>query len=84
MGTSLELPTWLVQEMSSGRQPVVSPDLPKVYRQSYREILKADACAIDLHKFNLYFYELGSHLKHFDRKGDVHEILLHVSFFIYN
>nr|XP_023019552.1 DNA replication complex GINS protein PSF3 [Leptinotarsa decemlineata] len=76
-GTSLELPIWLVREMSSGRQPIVSPDLPKIFKESYREILKADAAAVDLHKFSLFFYEMGAHVKHFDRKGDVHEILLH-------
>lgn len=78
-GTNLELPTWLVQEMSSGRQPIVAPELPKIYKESYREILKADPSAVDLHKLNLYFYELGSHVKYFDRKGDVQEILLYVS-----
>lgn len=82
VGTSLELPIWLVQEMSTGRQPIVAPDLPKVYKQSYRDILQADACAVDLHKLNLYYYELGAHLKHFDKKGDVHEILLHVSYLL--
>nr|CAH7731831.1 unnamed protein product [Callosobruchus chinensis] len=39
-----------------------------VYRESYREILKADACAVDLHKYSLHFYEVGSYVKHFDRK----------------
>lgn len=78
-GTYLELPLWLSQEISLSRQPVVAPELPKIYKESYREILKADACAVDLHKFNLYFYEFGSHVKYFDKKGDVHEILLHVS-----
>ncbi|KAJ8984313.1 hypothetical protein NQ317_012284 [Molorchus minor] len=77
IGTSLELPIWLVLEMSTGRQPIVSPELPKIYRDSYCEILQADACAVDLHKFNLYFYELGSYAKRFDRKGAVHETLLH-------
>ncbi|CAH2006423.1 unnamed protein product [Acanthoscelides obtectus] len=54
-GTSLELPLWLVIEMSAGRQPIVTPELPKVFRESYREILKADACAVDLHKYSLHF-----------------------------
>lgn len=80
-GTNLELPVWLVQEMASGRQPIVAPDMPKIYKESYREILMADACTVDLHKLNLYFFELGLHIKHFDRKGDVHNILLHVSIF---
>lgn len=79
MGTELELPLWLVLECSAGRQPIVAPELPKFYREAYREILKADATAVDLHKFNFNFYELGSYVKHFDKKGDVHDILLHVS-----
>lgn len=80
-GTSLELPLWLVSELSQSRAPLVNPELPKIYREAYREILKADACAVDLHKFSLFFYELGSHIKRFDKKQDVHETLLHVSTF---
>ncbi|CAH1101104.1 unnamed protein product [Psylliodes chrysocephalus] len=76
-GTSLELPLWLVSELSQSRAPLVNPELPKIYREAYREILKADACAVDLHKFSLFFYELGSHIKRFDKKQDVHETLLH-------
>ncbi|XP_076267902.1 DNA replication complex GINS protein Psf3 isoform X1 [Rhynchophorus ferrugineus] len=76
-GTELELPLWLVLDASAGRQMIVAPELPKIYREAYREILKADATAVDLHKFNLYFYELGSYVKYFDRREDVHNILLH-------
>lgn len=79
MGTELELPLWLVLECSIGRQPIVAPELPKFYKEAYREILKADATAVDLNKFNFNFYEMGSYVKHFDKKGDVHDILLHVS-----
>lgn len=78
-GAELELPLWLALECAAGRQPVVTTDLPKVYREAYREILKADATAVDLHKFSLYFYELGSYVKHLDRRAEVHDILLHVS-----
>lgn len=78
-GTVLELPLWLCQELSAGRHPVVSIDLPKIYKEAYREILKADPCAVDLHKLNLYFFELGSHVKHLDSKGDVEKVLLQVS-----
>lgn len=78
-GTNLELPMWLVMEISLGRQPVVHPELPKIYKEAYREILKADATAVDLQKFSLYFYELGSHSKAFDSRGDVQDILVHVS-----
>lgn len=77
-GTTLELPTWLVLSMSSGRQPLVTAELPKVYKEAYREILKADPCAVDLHKFGLFFYELGSYVKKFDVREDVSNILIHV------
>ncbi|XP_048523287.1 DNA replication complex GINS protein PSF3 isoform X2 [Dendroctonus ponderosae] len=77
-GTELELPVWLVaSDCSIGRQPIFAPELPKIYKEAYREILKADATAVDLHKFNVYFYELGAYVKQFDRKDDVHAILLH-------
>ncbi|XP_056643740.1 DNA replication complex GINS protein PSF3 isoform X2 [Diorhabda sublineata] len=76
-GTFQELPLWLVDEISLSRQPIVAPDLPKIYRESYREILKADATAVDLHKFSLYFYEVGAYIKHFDRKNEVHDTLIH-------
>jgi GINS complex subunit 3 len=69
---------WLALELTTTRQPIIAPDLPKFYKEAYREILKADPCAVDLHKFGLYFYELGSYAKQFDPRGDVAEILLHV------
>ncbi|XP_060536378.1 DNA replication complex GINS protein PSF3 [Cylas formicarius] len=77
IGTELELPLWLALDISATRQPVVIPELPKIFKEAYREILKADASAVDLHKFNLYFYELGSYIKHMDRREEVHNILLH-------
>ncbi|RZC35156.1 DNA replication complex GINS protein PSF3 [Asbolus verrucosus] len=76
-GTNLELPIWLALDISTSRQPIISPDLPKVYKEAYREILKADPCAVDLHKFGLHFYELGSYVKKFDPRGDVADILIH-------
>lgn len=79
MGTPLELPMWLVQQLGSGRQPVVSVELPRVYKEAYREILKADPKAVNLHKFGLYFYELGAYAKQFDSHKEVAEILIHVS-----
>ncbi|XP_022903698.2 DNA replication complex GINS protein PSF3 [Onthophagus taurus] len=77
IGTSLELPIWLITQIATGRQALAAADLPKVYKEGYREILKADPQAVDLHKFGLYFYELGNYVKVFDNKGDVNEILMH-------
>lgn len=70
---------WLVLSLSSGRQPLVAPELPRVYKEGYREILKADPCAVDLHKFGLFFYELGAYARKFDTRDDVSKILIHVS-----
>lgn len=73
---------WLVQHLGRGRQPVVSVDLPRTYKEAYREILKADPKAVNLYKFGVHFYELGSYVKEFDNKKDVAEILIHVSHLI--
>lgn len=77
-GTSTELPFWLADQLALGRQPLISVDLPQIYKESYREILKADASVINLQKFNLYFYELGLHVKKFDVRGELTDTLLHV------
>ncbi|KAF5300888.1 hypothetical protein FQR65_LT09051, partial [Abscondita terminalis] len=76
-GTKLELPLWLAEPISSGRQPLISVDLPKTYRETHREILKADAVAVDLYKFGNNFYELGLYVSHLDPTGDVLKVLLH-------
>ncbi|CAG9855993.1 unnamed protein product [Phyllotreta striolata] len=75
-GTVMEFPLWLVNEVCVSRVPILNPDLPKIYKESYREILKADACAVDLHRLNLHFYELGSYVKKFDKKNDVHQSII--------
>lgn len=79
VGTILELPLWLIQSISTGRQPLVMPMLPKIYKEAYREILKADASAVDLHKFNLHFYEFGGYVKKIDPRGEVKDCLEQVS-----
>lgn len=65
-GTKLELSYWLAKELCSRRRRIVSVDLPKVYREAYREILRADASVVDLHKLGPYFYGIGTKLMHFD------------------
>ena len=58
-GTNLELPFWLAKSLNVRRQPIVSIESPKVYTDLYRQILKADACVVDLYNFNAFFYEFG-------------------------
>ncbi|XP_077299532.1 DNA replication complex GINS protein Psf3 [Arctopsyche grandis] len=75
-GTSLELPFWLAEGLHSKRSPLLSIEIPKVYKEAYREILKADACAVDLHKLGMYYYDFGCLLSQFDPKGEVGSSLI--------
>ncbi|XP_059060790.1 DNA replication complex GINS protein PSF3 [Achroia grisella] len=71
IGSNVEIPLWLAETLYSRRPSLVSIDLPKIYKDTYREILNADACTIDLHKFAQYFYELGCYIAKYDIKGGV-------------
>ncbi|KAG8041901.1 hypothetical protein G9C98_007205 [Cotesia typhae] len=58
-GTKLEFPFWLASSLQSRRTPIVSVEIPKYYREGYRDILYADACTVTLSKWNQHYYELG-------------------------
>ncbi|CAG4947559.1 unnamed protein product [Colias eurytheme] len=75
-GTNLEIPLWLAESLSSRRPPLCNVDLPKVYKETYREIFNADACTVDLHKLSQYFYELGCYIAKHDIKGEVASTLV--------
>lgn len=77
-GTVIELPFWLADALSSKRPPLVTIEVPKVYKEAYREILKADASAVDLHKLGMFYYDFGCYLAVFDPKGDVGNSLVTV------
>lgn len=61
-GTKLELPCWLARALCSSRRHIVSAQLPNTFKERYREIMKADASVVDLHKLGPHYYELGQHL----------------------
>ena len=68
-GTKLELPCWLSRELCTRRRKIVSVEFPKVYSETYRQIYKADANTVDLHKMGPYFYKFGVkllHMEHYD------------------
>ena len=50
------------------------------YRESYREILSADASVVDLHKLGPYYYGFGTHLLKFELPdtADVAKMLVKV------
>jgi GINS complex subunit 3 len=61
-GTKLELPYWLARSLCTNRRQIVTVELPKAYRENYRQVFKADPNVVDLHKLGPYFYNFGSHL----------------------
>jgi len=61
-GTKLELPQWMVEGLNTGRNPHLDVEVPKTYREVYREIMTADPLVVDLHKQGPYYYEFGRHL----------------------
>lgn len=79
-GSNVEIPLWLAESLYARRPPLVTVDLPKIYKDAYREILNADACTVDMHKLGQYFYELGCYVAKHDIKGEVASTLVNVSY----
>lgn len=74
-GSKLELPFWLVKPLNknilrNSRNPkvVVVEDIPKIYKEAYRDILEAGATAFQLSNWSQYFYEFGMHLRVLDHR----------------
>ncbi|XP_061197042.1 DNA replication complex GINS protein PSF3-like [Saccostrea echinata] len=65
-GTKLEMPYWMARGLCSSTRHIVSVDLPKQYKEGYREIFTADPTVVDLHKLGPYFYNYGSQLLKFE------------------
>lgn len=55
-----------------------SVKIPNIYKQTYGEICKADATAVDLGRLNKYYYEFGRYVAHFDRNGFVARMIYEV------
>lgn len=68
IGAKLELPVWMALPMTEMNSRIISIEIPKIYRETYREILQADAGAITLSKWNPFFYELGMQLRKFPNR----------------
>ncbi|XP_022345685.1 DNA replication complex GINS protein PSF3-like [Crassostrea virginica] len=77
-GTKLELPYWMARALCSRKRHIVSVDMPKQYKEGYREIFTADPTVVDLHKLGPYFYTYGGQLLRFDlpETADVAKSLL--------
>ena len=79
-GTKMELPYWLAESLCSKKRHIVSIELPKQYREGYREILSADAEVVDLHKWGPHYYAFGTQLLSFEHpdSSDIAKSLLQV------
>jgi len=62
IGTKMDLPLWLAMSLAHWRRKFVNAEFTKPYKATYREILKADASVVDLHKLGPYFYAFGQQL----------------------
>ncbi|CAL7941990.1 unnamed protein product [Xylocopa violacea] len=63
VGSKVEFPLWLAEPLKNLQNSVVSIDIPKIYKEGYREILEADADAIVLSNWSPFYYELGIHVR---------------------
>lgn len=62
-GTKLELPYWCVEGLVSNKaRSYLQVDIPKTFKEVFREIMSADPLVVDLHKMGPYYYEFGRHL----------------------
>lgn len=66
VGVNMELPIWLAVTLNSRKRHIVSVELPKCYQDNYREIIKADANVVDLHKLAPHYYTSGMKLLQLD------------------
>ena len=79
-GSKMELPYWLAKALCTRRKHCVTVEVPKQYKEGYREVFNADANVVDLHKLGPYFYGFGSHLLQFEHPDapDIAKSLLKV------
>ncbi|XP_035680573.1 DNA replication complex GINS protein PSF3-like [Branchiostoma floridae] len=77
-GTAMELPYWLARALCSRKRRIVTVEMPKPYREGYRQILSADANVVDLHKLGPYYYAFGIYLQSFGQPdaGEISNTLL--------
>ena len=61
-GTKLELPLWMVEGLTDNKaRNYVTVDVPKTFKEVFREIMSADPLVVDLHKMGPYYYKFARH-----------------------
>jgi GINS complex subunit 3 len=73
----------MARALCSRKRHIISVELPKQYKEGYREIFSADPTVVDLHKLGPYFYNYGNQLLRFElpETPDVAKSLLQVCVF---
>ena len=66
VGVKMELPQWMARVLCSRRRQIVSVELPKAYKDAYRDVIRADASVINLHKLGPYYYGSGIKMLEFN------------------
>jgi GINS complex subunit 3 len=62
----MDLPFWMARVLCSRKRHIISVEMPRQYREGYREILTADANVVDLHKLGPHYYNYGAQLLKFE------------------
>ncbi|XP_022207115.1 DNA replication complex GINS protein PSF3 [Nilaparvata lugens] len=65
-GAVVEIPLWLAKTLSRTNHGLVRMQLPKIYKDVYRDSLVADASVVDLYKMSKFFYSFGKQLSDCD------------------
>jgi len=69
-GTKMDQPFWILDGMRVGKK-YMSMQLPKAYKETYREIMLADPNVVNLHKLGPHYFEFGRCLmKHTPEEGE--------------
>ena len=76
-GQVLELPLWLAIKLAQGK--FVQIEVPPIYRENFKNTLKADPCVVNLREKNGYYYETGNKLIEYIDDPTLVETLLEVS-----
>jgi hypothetical protein len=56
VGTTVELPYWLAQSLCSRRRNIVTVEIPKIYKEPYRSVVKHDICTHTHTHTHTYIY----------------------------
>ena len=72
----LELPLWMAIKLAQGK--FLQIEVPHIYREHFKNTLKADPCVVNLKEKNGFYYETGSKLVEYIDDSTLVKTLLYV------